>query len=207
MTHILRAAALVATLAAPAAAQTGSSFDCTTAHHAVEQVICSDPGLAALDRELAALYAYALIGPDMDPARQRELIVRQTEWLQGRNGCGQAQSLEACVIASHGQRILELKTYYVGANGDGGRDSFGPVDYACDSPVPLLSAVFINGPAEWAVVTWEDNAVMLAKAPPGAGTRYTPSVWGEPFQFWTSFDEARFTIPGQGTVSCIQTQG
>ncbi len=207
MIKTLASAALGLLLAAPATAQGGPAFDCAAAQDGTEQAICDNPGLAALDRELAALYAYSLVGPDMDPERQRDLIARQRDWIQGRNGCGQADNPTPCVTAVYGQRILELKTYYAGASGDGGRTSFGPINYVCDAPVYSLSAVFIDGPVAWAVVSWDDNAVMLTEAVAGSGARYTPSVWGEAFEFWMSHDEARLTIPGQGAVSCTQSQG
>lgn len=207
MTNLLRIAVFTILLAAPATAQTGPSFDCAQAPGEVEQVICDDPGLAALDRELARLYAFALIGDDMTPERQRELIALQRGWIMGRDGCWQADGLIPCVTASYGQRILELKTYYAGATGENGRTSFGPINYLCDAGAPQLSVVFIDGPVTWAVVSWDDNALMLDGSATDPGNQYGPSVFGDPFEFRMSHDEATFTVPGQGVWTCIQNQG
>lgn len=206
------AAVLLAPFTAPAVAQSvsqsGPSFDCSKAGNQVERAICADPDLAVLDRELAAVYGAAQAGPDMDQARQSELTARQRTWLGSRNGCAQSAELSACVTASYGQRILELKTYYAGAFGHGGINSYGPVTYDCDPPVYALSVVFINGPVtRWAVVSWEDNAVTLIEALAVDGTRYTPTPWGEPFEFQMWHDDAAFTRPGQPTSACTQTRG
>ena len=208
MRTLLRVAMAAALLTSPAAAQTGPSFDCAKASHEVERVICSDPDLSVLDRELAAVYGAARSGPDMNQARQAELTARQRRWIDSRNGCGQASELTACITASYGQRILELKTHYAGAAGNGGQISFGPVTYACDAPVYGLEVVFINGPVvRWAVVSWEDNAVMLVETLADDGTRYAPSLWGDPFEFWMWHDDASFTQPGQPALGCVRTQG
>ena len=47
-------------LAEPALAQSGPSFDCARAKAGIETVICGNPALARLDREIAAAYAAAL---------------------------------------------------------------------------------------------------------------------------------------------------
>ncbi len=44
-------------LAAPLAQAAHPSFDCSKATHEVEQIICKDADLAALDQSLAELYA------------------------------------------------------------------------------------------------------------------------------------------------------
>ena len=208
MKHAFLAAAAATFLALPATAQSGPSFNCGGALNPVEQAICRDPDLAILDREIAALYQAAQLGPDMDAGRQSELTARQRGWIASRDGCTSAPELSACVTAVYGQRIYELKTYYAGANGDAGRVSFGPVPYTCDAPVHGLSAVFINGPVtRWAVVSWDDNAVTLVATTSDDGEAFAPSVFGDPFRFWISHDEALFAIPGQPEVACVQPQG
>ena len=67
MRTVLRAVIAAALLTSPAADQTDPSFDCTQALHGVERVICFDPDLSVLDRELAAVYRAAQSGPDMTP--------------------------------------------------------------------------------------------------------------------------------------------
>ncbi|CAN7177376.1 lysozyme inhibitor LprI family protein [Phenylobacterium sp. LjRoot219] len=70
-----------APLAAPAqapAAQVTASFDCAAAGPgAAEQMVCSDPELAAADRELANAYGRARRSGAVDPA---ELDLDQRDW-------------------------------------------------------------------------------------------------------------------------------
>ena len=110
MKHAFLAAAAATFLALPATAQSGPSFNCGGALNPVEQAICRDPDLAILDREIAALYQAAQLGPDMDAGRQSELTARQRGWIASRDGCTSAPELSACVTAVYGQRIYELKT-------------------------------------------------------------------------------------------------
>lgn len=208
MKYAIPAAIAAAVLALPAAAQVGPTYDCAKAQTAVEHAICNDPDLSFLDREIAALYQAAQAGPDMNAVRQSELTARQRAWIDSRNACASSPDLTACVTAIYGQRILELKSHYEGASGDGGVASFGPVTFVCEAPVHGLNAVYLNGPVtRWVVVSWDDSAVTLVNAVSDDGERYAPSVFGDPFEYWTSHDEEIFTIPGQPAVGCVQPQG
>lgn len=88
LTPLLAAVAL----AAPQEAN-GPSFDCTAAFEPVEEAICSDPRLAALDMRLAE--RYAAVRRAMEPqARvallddQRWFLGARNEWFENRNGVG-----------------------------------------------------------------------------------------------------------------------
>jgi uncharacterized protein YecT (DUF1311 family) len=72
----------------PLAAQNGNqpSFDCTTARHPVEQIICNDAELADADARMAKLYAAAATSA-FGKGKSNQLAV-QREWISIRNHCG-----------------------------------------------------------------------------------------------------------------------
>lgn len=75
-----------------------ASFDCSRASYADESAICRDPGLAAMDRRLAQLYAAALqTVSDPESLRQSE-----SDWVATRHQCG--QDLD-CLRRAYGERI------------------------------------------------------------------------------------------------------
>ena len=87
----------------PSAAQT-PSFNCAGARTRVEQTICTDPALAAKDRQMTRLYANA--------ARASEVVMlNQREWLAARDQCNRLDGgeLRACTHRAYDARIRELR--------------------------------------------------------------------------------------------------
>lgn len=83
------------------------SFDCSKASGKVEQTICSDSSLAALDRKLDTLYKQALISYPEDEIKT--LKAYQRGWIKGRNDCWKATDLETCVRSEYDTRITDLQ--------------------------------------------------------------------------------------------------
>lgn len=108
--------------AALAASAQGPSFDCAKAKGQVEQQICADPGLSALDRQLAAVYkaAAAKATGKLGAALRTE----QRAWVKGRNDCWKAtqqtwitatwtvDTVPACIDAQSRLRIAELQAVW-----------------------------------------------------------------------------------------------
>jgi uncharacterized protein len=71
----------------PLAAQNGNqpSFDCTTARHPVERIICNDAELADADARMAKLYAAAATSA-FGKGKSNQLAA-QREWIASRNAC------------------------------------------------------------------------------------------------------------------------
>lgn len=80
--------ACAAGLSVPALAQP-PAFDCAKAQGEVEQLICRDAALAALDRELDKVYKAALAKAKGKLAAQ--LREEQRGWAKGRNDCWKAK--------------------------------------------------------------------------------------------------------------------
>ena len=96
--------AVVLLLLAAGSARAQPSFDCAKASNAVERAICADPGLAALDVEMAALYAAARA--TVQGGAAEKLVAGQRAWMKRRGRCG---GNAACLAAQMGERIAELR--------------------------------------------------------------------------------------------------
>ena len=123
-------AAAMILLAAPVASRAdekpaGPAFDCTKASGEVEELICADAGLAALDRKLDSVYKAALAKARDDMPKQ--LKAEQQGWISGRNDCWKAKgkdnpaylteswvatSVRECVEGEYKLRIAELQVQY-----------------------------------------------------------------------------------------------
>ena len=83
------------------------SFNCSKATHEIEQLICSDDELAALDVSLNNLYKAVL--KNTPAAAQKRLKSEQIGWSKGKNDCWKADDKRACVKGAYETRINELK--------------------------------------------------------------------------------------------------
>ena len=61
------------------------SFDCAKAQSESEKLVCGDARLAALDRQLAALYKRVQTSPD-----ELDIAAEQRGWIKGRDACSRA---------------------------------------------------------------------------------------------------------------------
>ena len=71
------------------------SFNCSKASHEVEQLICKDAELAALDRSLMQLYNTLL--KHTPASEQKQLRAEQRGWVKGRNDCWKASDQRGCI--------------------------------------------------------------------------------------------------------------
>lgn len=94
-------------LTAPLANAAHPSFDCSKTTHEVEQIICKDADLAALDRSLAELYATVL--KHTPASKQGHLKTEQRGWVKGRDDCWKAGDKHGCIKSEYQSRINELK--------------------------------------------------------------------------------------------------
>lgn len=88
--------------AEPTTADANPSFNCRFARTRGEIAVCNDPGLAALDRQMAAQFNNALSNAD---GRQRQLLQRtRTRFLRFRDGCRS----DDCIADTYRGRIREI---------------------------------------------------------------------------------------------------
>ena len=195
----LLAAALV--LAASAVAGDGPAFDCAKAEGEVEELICRDEGLAALDRKMDGVYKAALARAtnEVPPVLKAE----QRGWIKGRNECWKARGednpafltaswqvrgVHDCVEGRYRLRISELQALYrlVAPR--------GPVFYACEgNPANEVVATFFETDPPTAQVERGDRSVIAWLVPTASGSKYE----GRNLELWTKGDEARVTWLGE----------
>jgi uncharacterized protein len=89
----------------------GPSFDCSKAKKgSVEELICKDDALSAMDQKMATVYAEAVQKAinEHPPVLKAE----QRGWIRGRNDCWKSADKRECVDQSYRRRIAELQARY-----------------------------------------------------------------------------------------------
>jgi len=179
------------------------SFDCAKAGSSAEEMVCKDSQLAQLDNELARLYKLAEATPGADSQRMNELRAMQRGWVKGRDDCWKADDKHACVVASYGSRIMELRQGYAHArSADAAGITIGPKALACDGLKFGIGVVFVNAEPPIAQLAWLDQAVTLTRSEAGSGAKYTGSNYSGDYVLWTKGEEALLTMPGKAETSC-----
>jgi uncharacterized protein YecT (DUF1311 family) len=84
-----------------------ASFDCAVAATAVEKAVCSDVGLARLDRDVAEAFLQGVRYAAEDAARTK-LKSDQRAWL-GRRDAACPTAAVACLAKAYGDRLAVLK--------------------------------------------------------------------------------------------------
>ena len=157
-----------------ALAQTNPSFECSQKlTSSVEQRICKDPKLAALDRQLADVYAAAQA--KATEADKQALTASQRGWIKGRNDCWKNTDVPACVAVAYHDRISELQARYalIPAVGTGRYLCAGP-------PAQELTAEFFETDPPTAMIQFSGATQFMRVARSGSGARYA----GGNRQFW-----------------------
>ena len=165
----------------------GPSFDCSKARGAQEQLVCGDPELAALDRQLAETYRQAQAKAS-DPALLR---ATQRGWVKGRDDCWKAADIRSCVSEAYVRGIVDLRIQH------GLVQVPATVEYRCDDATARVAAVFYNDPPQAMVLTVGDDQATLPIARSGSGARYAASG----VEFWEHQGEASIDFFGK-TLRC-----
>ena len=168
--------------AGPARAE-GPSFDCSAVEAgSIEELVCKDEGLSALDRTLAEVYgaASAKATNEHPPVLQAE----QRGWIKGRDECWKSDDVRACVEDAYRTRIAELQARYRLV-------SFrGPVFYQCGGqPSNEVVATFFETDPPTAIVERGDTSVLMYLQPSASGAKYQ----GRNHTFWEHHGEATLT--------------
>ena len=168
--------------AGQAAKPASPSFDCAKAAGEVQQLVCKDAGLAALDRKLADVYAKALKSWPADVASEQRAI--QRGWVKGRDDCWKDGDLRVCVETAYRRRIAELQARYrlLPAN--------GPVFFACDNnPANVVVVTFFQTEPPTLIAENGDSVSLMYQQPAASGTLYQ----GRNETFWEHQGEAKVT--------------
>lgn len=164
-------------------ADPGPSFDCDRAEGTVEELICDDAELAALDRALADVWATVMIRA-ADNADLPMIKAEQRGWIKGRNDCWKATDVRACVVDVYTRRIAELQATWRLV------DHRRPAVYTCaDDPANEFVATFFATEPPTVILERGDRAVVCYQERSASGARYT----GPDIEFWIKGDEAMLT--------------
>jgi membrane-bound inhibitor of C-type lysozyme len=183
--------------AAPASGtvnRTPSSGCARAAPDAIEEIICADPMLAALDGELARLLRLATAAKVNTAASVRS---DQRAWLKQRHACARVPAAAACLRERYLQRIVDLRTGRGAARGEDGHGiSSGPFAFACEGIEGPVSVSFVRTDPPLAHIQDKTGTWLMEQRPSGSGARYEGARASE--MFWNKGDEALFQR-GEGT--------
>ena len=170
-------------LFAGAARAEGPSFDCGKVETgSIEDMVCRDKGLSALDRRLAEVYAAA--SKKAVNEHPPVLKAEQRGWIKGRNDCWKSADRRKCVEDNYRSRITELQAKYrlVPAT--------GPVTWACDGdPKNEVVVTFFKTDPPTLIAERGDQVSLMYLQPAASGTRYQ----GPNESFWEHQGEATIT--------------
>ena len=157
------------------------SFDCQSVEvGSIEDMVCKDDELAALDRKLADVYASARqIAVNEHPPI---LKAEQRGWIKGRNDCWKSSDRRKCVEESYRLRIAEIQARY----------RLIPVTdtvrYVCDgNPSNEVIATFFQTDPPTLIAERGDSVSMMYLQPSGSGAKYQ----GRNEILWEHHGEAR----------------
>ena len=161
-------------LAASSALAAGPSFDCAKAEAgSIEEMICNDPGLTALDVKLAAVYKEALAKATNE--HPPVLKAEQRGWIKGRDDCWKSGDKKKCVEDEYTRRIAELQARYRLVK------STGPVFYFCDgNQAKEVVMTFFETAPPTLIAEFGDSSSLMFLEPSGSGSKYegrNESAW------------------------------
>ena len=155
------------------------SFDCSKASGSIEEMVCEDAELSALDRKLAGVYAAASkIAVDERPP---VLKSEQRGWIKGRNDCWKSQSPRECTASAYRLRIAELQARYRLV------PPKGPFWYFCNgNPRDEVVVTFFQTDPPTLIAERGDRVSLMYLQPSGSGSKYE----GRNESFWEHHGEA-----------------
>ena len=173
----------------------GPSFDCSKVEAgSIEEMVCKDGELAALDRKLAEVYGDA----SKKAVKEHPPVLKaeQRGWIKGRNECWKSDDKRRCVEDTYVLRIAELQARYrlVSAT--------GPVFYACeDDPKNEVVATFFQTDPPTLIAEWGDQVSLMYLQPSVSGAKYQ----GRNESLWEHHGEALITWGyGSAEMRCKQ---
>ena len=158
----------------------GPSFDCGKVEKgSIEELICKDDELSALDQKMAEVYAAA--SKKAVNEHPPVLKAEQRGWIKGRNDCWKEADKRKCVEESYRRRIAELQARYrlVSAK--------GPFWYICDGdPRNEVVVTFFKTDPPTLEAERGDQVSLMYLAPSASGSKYQ----GRNETFWEHQGEA-----------------
>jgi len=156
------------------ASAAGPSFDCSkTQKGSIEEMICKDEALSALDRKMATVYAEA----SKKAVNEHPPVLKpeQRGWVKGRNDCWKSEDKRKCVEENYRLRIAELQARYRLVQAK------GPTTYACNGdPRNEVVVSFFQTDPPTLIAERGDQVSLMYLQPSGSGSKYqgrNESLW------------------------------
>ena len=145
---------------------TGPSYNCDKVEaDSIEEMICKDNELSALDRKLSVIYSAA--AKKATNEHPPVLKAEQRGWIKGRNDCWKSADKRACVQDEYQRRIAELQARYRLVQGN------GPVRFICDeNPANEVLVTFFQTDPLTLIAERGDSVSLMYLQPSGSGTKY-----------------------------------
>jgi uncharacterized protein len=144
----------------------GPSFDCAKVEAgSIEEMVCKDKGLTALDRKLAEVYSAA--SKKAVNEHPPLLKAEQRGWIKGRNDCWKSADRRKCVEDNYRSRITELQARYRLV------PAIGPVTYACDGdPKNEVTVTYFKTDPPTLIAERGDQVSLMYLQPSASGAKY-----------------------------------
>jgi uncharacterized protein len=161
----------------------GPSYDCGKVEaNSIEEMICRDNDLSALDRKLSVIYSAA--AKKATNEHPPVLKAEQRGWIKGRNECWKSDDKRACVQDEYQRRIAALQATYRLVQGN------GPVRFICDEkPANEVIVTFFQTDPPTLIAEHGDSVSLMYLQPSGSGTKYQ----GRNETYWEHQGEASIT--------------
>jgi uncharacterized protein len=185
--------------AAPALAQEAPSFECAQAATTVEQMICTDPELATLDRRVSDLYRAALEKTktltEGTLAAETTLRAQQRGWIKGRDDCWKSDNPKSCVTFSYLVREGELVAKW------SLQPEVGQALWTCGTSSTIEIATYFFD-TQLPSIRFEigDTVDVGLLSPTGSGSKYQGSFGRT---IWIKGPEAIYDDPDGMTHGCV----
>jgi len=175
----------------------GPSFDCKNVEAgSIEELVCKDEGLSALDVKLAEAYDAATLKAvnEQPPTLKAE----QRGWIKGRDDCWKSSDKRGCIEEEYKRRIAELQARYRLISGN------GPNTYTCDgdSKNAVIVTFFPTDPPTL-IAERGDSVSLMFLQPCASGAKYQ----GRIESFWEHHNCEALITWGYGTkeMHCKRT--
>ncbi len=193
-----QAATAAAEQKASAAGDKKPSFDCTTARHSIEEMVCKDPELAELDVKLAAVFESALKKVEALPNTApeiRHMKAYELRWSRERNECAKSKDAKECTAESYRYRIADLQARFFLVKSE------SPAVYLCrNNPKNEMVVTHLDSDPATVRLDRGGKTAITFKDDEGDGKRYD-SPDGTSFE--VEGDMALVTWPKGNEFECI----
>ena len=189
------------------ATTTNPSFDCNKAESESEKMVCSDPELARLDRELNRVYMLAFNNSALDKTGKRYLRAAQVGWIKGRDETWKVEDKKRYVTELYVLQIATLLQKYPASRAANNESiSSGPTTYNCSGEV--LEAYYVQSNSPMGVIYFKGNIQgPLSRVPAASGTKYRIDYSnGMSLELWAKGKEAIFTTLEGDKLQCQDVQ-